>query len=506
MKNFLFASTLFSLSSSLLVAQQDIGSDYLLFKNGDSLHGEYLGLDEGPLLKWRRGEAEQQGPFSLRDLRKVSFNGGMAKKTVEEGGMAVLSNGDRIPGTLIALDENTLTLSTPFAGELRIPRKNLTQLSPNRFGNKVIYAGPFNQEHWGTPEFESASEEEEERDYWYFGGSSWISDEKYFAPLRLDIPLEDRISIRFNVRWVAPLGFNIGLFSDFQRPIIPEKETRVRRVSETTPEGEDVPEEKAPLEFGDIIEQGMGDEDAETFGSGYLISIMSTYCRLARLSFDEEGHARRKTFTNSSSRLQLNGQYSANIEIRACRSEGSIRAYVDGQLAAEWQDLGDPFQDENCFLSFRDTLKGKVRISDLVVAPWNGMTDSALSMQHEERDILLFENGTDRISGELQSITDGIISIRSPLGDLKTPIDEIAKIHFATDSISEDDTYSDSHILVNLQPSGRLTLQPKEDVAGSLVGEHPILGELSIDLSYSYLIEFDSLTTIFDNWENDFSP
>ena len=74
----------------------------------------------------------------------------------------------------------------------------------------------------------------------------------------------------------------------------------------------------------------------------------------------------------------------------------------------------------------------------------------------------------------------------------------------AKDEMEAEPEDKNGEIVVSLQPNGRITLHPKKGPADSLRGVHPILGDINLDLNYAYLLEFDPIGSIFDNWDDEF--
>ncbi|WP_411844609.1 hypothetical protein AAFN60_11105 [Roseibacillus persicicus] len=517
------------LGAASIAAETEPALDFLRFTNGDTLHGHYLGLDEGPLVQWQSTESPDQSAYRTENLRKLSLNNGRAKEQITSSGMVELSNGDLVPGDLIAMGSDSVSVQTQFAGLLTIPRKHVRIIMPNRHGGNVIYAGPLNDLDWSIPGADPEAEEAEEAgdeqgdedkkkvtlpETWTHGGGAWSSNSSDI--LRLDKELPDRVSIRFHLTWQAPLNTNIAIFTDFQKPFRQEN-VRVRRVPdgnkqknekeeeaeaiEEDAEGEE--EEPAP-EMLDIMEVGPGNSDSESYGSGYLMSILSSYSRLQRLSFDDKKMPRKSSFPNSGGRLNLGDFYSAEFEIRANREEGTVALFVNGEFYSEWQDLATPLEETSRYFAIAAGSKSRIRISDVVVAKWNGMPDSARSMETEERDVILLTNGTDRLSGDLLTLEEDRFRIESKYGEFQIPAQEITDIRLATNSIVEGPEPQSGEILVNMQPKGLLTFLPKEGNGSRLKGSHPILGDLTLDLNYAYLLEFDPISSIFDNWDDDF--
>lgn len=537
-----FCSLLILFSGACLAAEEET-ADFLRFKNGDTLHGNYLGLDEGPILQWQSSEAEAPIPFETNNLRKLVLNNGRAEKPLTDVGLVVLNNGDRLPGKLIAMGGDSVSLQTQFAGLLTIPRNTVRTILPNRHGGDVLYAGPFSDQDWEVPGSRTKAEDEErepeengeedepkekeesesepeteDQKPWVYGGASWMSNSSNI--LRLETKLPDMVSIRFRLAWQAPLNATIAVFADFKKPHQDDSNARVRRApdkndleeenEEPADEEEDQAEEekkeeaeKKPL-FDDIMEVGPGSHDAESYGSGYLVSVLSSYSRLQRLSFDDKKQGKKTSFPNSGGRLNMGDLYVADFEIRANRTEGSVSLFVNGEFYSEWQDLDEPLEATDRYFAISTAGKSRIRISDVVVSQWNGMPDSARSMKTKARDVLLLANGTDRISGEILTMEEDVFRVESDYGIFQIPAHEVTDIQLASNSIIEPPETTGDEILVSLQPNGVVTLEPQQGLQQNLSGKHAVLGDLTLDLGYAYLLEFDPIGSIFDNWDDEF--
>ena len=403
------------LAGTAAVAEEEVASDFLRFKNGDTLHGKYLGLDEGPIVQWQSSEATEPIPFETKNLRKLSLNKGRAQLPLTSAGLVELSNGDRIPGDLVAMSADSLTLQTQFAGQLTIPRDTVRLILPNRHGGDVLYAGPFNDLNWEVPGTRKApsAEEVENNDTeqiaegndappplpdllnevandnlppkpeeplpdpkkpWVYGSAAWLSNSD--EVIRLDTELPDLVSIRFKLAWQSPLNAAIAVFADFQRPPLKGRDPRVRRVALVGDEEvnakdakdleEAEPEEEEELEpqFIDVMDVGPGGNDAESYGSGYLISLLSSYSKLQRLQFDEQNEGQKISFPNSGGRLKMGTLFSAEFEIRGDRAQGKISLFVNGEFYSEWSDLAEPLEKTPRY--FAISTGGKSRILSLI--------------------------------------------------------------------------------------------------------------------------------------------
>ena len=78
----------------------------------------------------------------------IGLHGGKPLKSLTTLSHVALVNGDRIPGTITELNDETLMLDTPYAGSLRIPRNQVAMLAPSPLGGRIHYHGPFVEDEW----------------------------------------------------------------------------------------------------------------------------------------------------------------------------------------------------------------------------------------------------------------------------------------------------------------------------------------------------------------------
>ena len=97
-----------------------------------------------------------------------------------------------------------------------------------------------------------------------------------------------------------------------------------------------------------------------------------------------------------------------------------------------------------------------------------------------------------------------VFKIKADYATFQVPLADTSDIQLATGTRASAEKPHQDSIFVNLQPHGQLTLTPKKGNEGKLNGTHSILGDLELDLDFSYLIEFHPESTIFDNWDHDF--
>ena len=491
--------------ASLYGEEASPAKDLLRFRNGDSLHGNFLGLKNGEL-HWRHSEARDPIALRTEKLRRLSFNGGRARKNLGSPSFVQLADGDRIPGTLISLTREELLMDTEFAGEVSIPREFVSRISPRPHGGLVHYIGPFSAEEWSViehpgkePEEEEKKEEEEDADAeppkqpWVFSGGAYYSNSQ--LPISLDTKSADQVRIRFTLAWRNRLNAAIAFHATLKQPSPPQEE-------DNKDGDQDKPEKKLNEKQQVAGSKGF----AYTYGHSYVLTIYSNYAQIYRCDFTDEGEADMDRLSNSSANLRLDEAGQAEFELRCDRTSGTIALFANGRFVSQWTDhRGYVGTGSNLAFASQNS-SARLRVSDVIVTAWNGMMDSAQSMETEDRDVILLTNGTDRFSGELISLQDGTFSVKGTYAEMKVPHEDIQEIRLARSAQTGEDEEEASRQRVRLllQPYGRLTLLPLEATADRLRGRHPALGELTLNLQYAGLMEFSFGSSVLDSWDDDY--
>ena len=426
---------------------------------------------------------------------------------------------DRIPGTLLSLDSEKLVMETEFAGNISIPREFISQISPRPHGGLIHYIGPFSADEWTVivpqekeenepkekeapekganeaPEKEPDDAPEKEPDDapeppWVFSGGAYYSNSQ--LPIAIDTKSADQVRIRFTLAWRNRLNAAIAFHATMKQPVPPEQ-------------AEEEGVEKVQKRIGKP--EGAGSKGfAYTYGHSYVLTIYSNYAQIYRCDFNEEGEADMDRLSNSSANLRLEETGQAEFELRCDRLSGTIALFANGRFVSQWNDR-QGYVGTGSHLAFAaQNSAARLRISDVIVTAWNGMIDSAQSMETENRDVILLTNGTDRFSGELASLQDGKFSIKGTYAEMTVPQEEVQDIRLArTGQTGEDEEEaSRKRIRLLLQPYGRLTLRPIEASSDRLRAHHPALGDLTLDLQYAGLMEFFFGSSILDAWDDDY--
>ncbi len=562
MNRFLLAAIMGAAPGWLAAAPQQPRPDLLRFENGDQLHGSFQGIKEGLLAVWQREDLAAPSEFKTDKVHKIILRGARPLAAAGSLGHVALVNGDRLPGKLLALDDETVTVGTTFAGVMKIPRKLVGMVAPSPLGSAVQYYGPYSEEGWqminlaypdGIPPLDPAAakaaedrkkaenakdkpadkDEEEARDEdveqdgeaaeadgkekaaldpneiprWDFSGAAWYwSEKKGATALVRRSGMNDRSVFRFDLAWRNRLMLCVVFHADFAKP---PKEKEGDKDDEEE-EGGEAAKQRAKMEL--MNRMGMGDTSglARLFGNCYVLQINSGYAMLLRCTLDEDGEPKMDRLQMNNSSLRLTEMGAASFELRCDRRKGVIALHVNGDRAIEWSEPGldeapDGYAGKGAGFGFFTQMENSlVRVSDVVVADWNGNPDSARSMQTDEQDVVLLANGTDRYSGRITGFRDDKLMLTGRFGDFAFPLGEVGEFRFAGKNLSEAADPEAGSIAVRLDPLGRVSGKPVSGDNRKMRLISPYAGEIEINLDHAVMLDFEPSTTYLDDWDQPF--
>jgi len=505
-------SLLISLTATACVIAAEEAPDLLRFRNGDQLHGKFLGMEAGPVMLWQRQDVSEPVRFELKNLRHAVLRGGSPKQGVDTLSQIELTNGDRIPGTITNLNQSSITVETNYAGKLEIPRQHLTMMAPNPLGGRAYYHGPFSGAGWemvnsthpqGTafnerdPFVDDPTRQATKTDtakpapptLWKLSAGAWYwqSEQAGTALIRRNC-LPDLSILRFELAWKNQLNFAIALNADFAglpKPAEGEKPETTR------------------------FSPNDSDSLPTMFGNGYILQVHSNYMLIYRATVGKDGQKNVERIQMSNSRLRLGENAKAKFEIRSNRKSGAVTLFVDDEYITQWSptDIEEPGQKTKpplgSGIGFLAQLNEcAIRISDIIITEWNGMPDSARSMQVDDQDIVLMSNGLDRISGKAIRISDEKnLIFESRHGQLNIPLESVAELRFARDHLAAHQTSNDQSLSIRLSPIGKLTGAPMAADQHSIHIKHPLAGDLKIAIDSAIMLELDSTKNPIDSWD-----
>lgn len=479
-------------------------TDLLRFDNGDQIHGKFQGFHEKNAILWKRNKEGEPIQFNSSDIRQVILNSGKPEKSILNLSYVGNANGDRIPGSVQEMDDKRVVIQTDFAGLLEFPRDQVAIIAPNPMGGRVLYHGPFDKSEWiqrtkksqsGIAMDKDEAEIEKESPLWKFSGSAWYwKNGANTTALTRESGMTDRTVLQFDIAWKNRLSFALAFHADYKVP---------ENAKENSDGNENAGRQGSIADFPFI------------FGSSYVLHLYSNYVVLYRSGFDDEMKPFTERLQSKNSSLQLSNSGTTKIEIRCNRKTGNIILFVDEKFICDWKEKADDTVNEEVktdhyigkgegfgFMALMD--ESPIRLSDIIVADWNGIPDSARSLESDESDIVLLNNGTDRFSGKISAIKDGKLSLSGRYGNFSFPMTEIAEVRFAKSQLKEVADSAPSEFKVRFHPHGTISGQVVSGTKKSIRLLNSAAGEINIDLSSASLLEFKSNHSYLDDWNVEF--
>jgi len=532
----------------LSVAGAAESPDLLRFTNGDQLHGTFLGIKEGPQAVWQCADVAAPVVFKATQIRHIVLHGGRPVKPLTSLSHLGLVNGDRVPGTVTGVDADTITFDTPYAGVLHIPRKQVALMAPNPLGGRVYYHGPFIEDEWkmrhaaypdGLPDADPADKNKDKdktdkdkadkdkadndqadkekaikeneggeedgqpmndkaRDnlpgHWLFSGAAWYWKSKHGGTaLVRETGMPDRAILRFDLAWKNRLCLAIAFHADFAKPK-PQKRDRV----------------KGGNMRGFI--PGDATDLPRLFGNSYVLQLYSNYMMLFRTAVNDEGVPSMDQIQLNNNNLRLVDTGDAKVEIRSNRRNGSISLFVNDEFIAQWSENEGGGNDGAGFAGkgagFGFVVQGDdspTRISDICVSEWNGMPDSARSLQVDDQDVVLMANGTDRYAGRVGNLDDqGKLAFEGKHGRFQFPLEDVAEIRFARQRLAESPADVADNVCVRFSPIGSVSGHPLAGHGAKFGILSTGMGELSLSLDSAVMLDFNASKQIIDDWNAEF--
>jgi hypothetical protein len=357
----------------------------LRFTNTNTLTGTPQSLNADNLV-WDSKLLEGPVEFPTSKIHELNLPASQPDTIPDYEAVISLTNGDTIRGQLASLTDEDVTLDTWFAGRLKFNRLMVSSVKIEK-NSAEIYRGPSSLDGWVH-----SSE-----------NPAWIYSQSAFRSVRAgsiarDDLLVDQCSIRFDIAWKGDsIRFKTILFSD--------------------------------------------DPTTDTPGNGYEINFMRGRVHLRDIKTGR--------FHGSGQSRALMEDERAAIEIRASNLINRIALFINDQLIDVWDAPEVDSRANGTSLHFIDVASSPTKISNIRISEWDGVMDRMPTPQPGFRqfgrmgtqddqpkpespdgpaeDRMKLANG-DSLPGEVASITEGVISLQTPLGEINLPVSRLSSI------------------------------------------------------------------------------
>ena len=484
----ILSKTLLSLlvASPIAFAQNN---DLINFENDDTLHGKFLGFTTSGKIIWKNDSAEKNIAFETKEVRKIVMNNGQKTKPFSHISYVTLKNLDTIPGKVVSLTKDTLTLETDFGGKISIAKSNIFDINLNPLGDKIIYRGPYSEDEVWELKYpinrpvkdDLTDKEKEEQKPWKLKNFS-LTHQGEPSSILMKPELPEKFRIIFNSYSSQSYFPKLVIMADLKIPEYDEddkviKQNRTRYNSSL----------------------------ANQLGTSLVIRLHPSSSSLIQYGFKEDGSLYQTTVPNMVGGISISSKQSKTLyDIRVDKKSGLIMLYANKRNVGQWQieSLADKHLGSHFGFNMQySNANAKSVISDIVVSSWNGVRDSAISLENETRDIVMLNNGTDRYSGKVTAITDSTIDLKSTYAELSIPQDQVSSINFSRKRSDEPESRDKKDVTVRFYGTGRITGLLSKSDDGSIFIESSILGKIKVKSEFISSFEFVNMDYAYETFK-----
>ena len=359
------------------------------FSNHDQLSGSMESLSTERLV-WKSPVLEKPVAFFLKDVLDLTLAAERPESDARHEAAITLTRGDVIRGQLASVTDEAVELDTWFAGRMKFNRLNIAEIRISERPD-YIYRGPTGLDGW---------KQSGDKPAWTFQDSRFRSVAAGSIARNVDLP--DECSIAFEAAWRGSFGLKLVFFSD--------------------------------------------DLASDHPATGYELAIQSraVYLRSCKTQ---------KFLGHTANAVTLQENEKAHIEIRASLKSGKVCLFVDGHIIDVWTDPEVVRNEMGRGIHFISQNESPVQISRIEVGAWDGEVDQlpdpqivgglrqfgiqgGLEMQDEpepapkekpDKNRMELRNG-DSVAGEVVSIVDGMITLRTPFRDVRLPVEVLRSV------------------------------------------------------------------------------
>jgi len=457
--------------------------DLINFENDDLLHGNFLGFTTSGKIIWKNDFAENNIAFDKSEVRKIVINKGELTKPFSHTSFIKLKNKDIIPGKITSMKDGKLILNTDYSGELSIPSKLISNIEFNPHGNQIIYRGPFAEEdkwHYKYPgQGQEGEAEKDKPNSWSLKNFS-LQHKGTSSSIVMKQELPEKFRVMFHCYSNQSYDPSITILADLNVPEIDkENSTLVQNRSR----------------YKSTV--------AAYLGSCLTIRPSSS-ASMTHYSYAEDGSIIQNNITNNIRSTSSRNTHEKKLyDLRVDTTKGKVMLYVNKKQIGQWNvnDIITKLTGKHFGFSLRyGNSTTKSIISDLIITSWNGVTDSALSLENETRDIVMLGNGTDRYSGTITAITNDTVEFKTSYAELTIPHNEINSLNFATKESGEPLELDQENTSIRFYGTGKISGKISKSEDGNITVESKTLGLIKIKSEYISSFEFVDMDQVYDSF------
>lgn len=422
-----------ALAAALTASAPAQTADGLLFRNGDLLYGQLLGIDAQSTVRWRHPDAATPIEFKPGSVAQINFTAPANSPAHPRGTcQLLLENGDTLEGSLVSCDRQGLVLETWYAGRLNIPRAALQSLTfiPASAG---VFDGITGLDGWtmGAP---GAAFPGQSGKWSYRNGAFYATKP---ASIARDLKLPDVAEIQFDLTWKGSLNLAIAFYTDSLQPIL------------------------LPIREG-----------SPSFGGFYSLRFDNNLYRNIDLWPIKKGENFRTL--GPVPFPYLNNPGHMHVDLRISKPQHKIALFVDDVLLKVWDDSAG-FVGEGTGMRIVQNPGGALKLSNLRIEHWDGILMDDTESPDLAHDTFWLESG-EKKTGDIQSMAGGKLTAISSNGPMEISLDKLKAVDFAHPEAAQAQTNAAS-VRAMFVRGGNLTFTLESWRPDEMIVRSPDFGE-----------------------------
>ena len=404
----------------------------IVFVNGDRLAGTVGAMEAPGVLLWTPDGSSKAVRIPMDTIDQIE-TGRTGDSNAGRNISLTLSNDDLLHGNLRSLGEETIEIDSPSFGTISVPRPMIADLSVSE-GGYFLLPNPGKSKDWFVDKTGS----------WKVLNGVLKSTE--YGVLGRGLPQASRIRIDFDVSGSDNnIGFTVHLFSTNDR--------------------------------------------APARGSHYALQFAGSYVYVRKVSRTEEagglfGRAGGINHEQMGDTVRLTkrlGTRPVRITILGDAKSGTLILLADGDEVHRWQDPRGFGEKHGTAIGFGNNNSQNLEIQNLTVSRWNGATpgDETPTTADLDQDMVYTAND-DYLTGLVTGVKDGDLAMEAEhFGPLLVPTKRIQRVQLAT-LTREQARRKEGDVQITLHDGGRLTLKLDSFDEEFLTGSSENTGEVKI--------------------------
>ena len=373
------------------------------FKNGDQFTGSLVSWSSDQGFEFRRSTEETPilfppgSPLTMESLERTTPSDHIPTAIVKVGPE------DLLPGSLLEIDDQHLSMESPFSNRITIERSHLREIIIED-PTTLLYAGPKKTLQAWTPSSPEASWHLE--DEWIIGRQGGIGR---------PVTMPERGRLDMVLAWDGSLKASVSIFN---KDLTKDASPGCYRLY--------LEEKQATLFRGITREEAAKPPEGQ---EGELRNLRLEE-QLARFSA-QYGTAPMKRLSGPIP--TKHNPYHRERKLTWCwdRKDGRLALYLNDELVKLWIDPQGLATPTDGLVLYQQARKSKLKIREIRLRQWNGiLPDSESSTEPSSNETVFHLRNYDSLRGHLASLKDQRFRLTIPQGSLSIPLDRTRLIQF----------------------------------------------------------------------------